>query len=150
MSAIAAELAVFPTTNAQPAKNPAHGPRTSRPYTYVPPDVGYCAASWAEDVALQKATRPARHSPSSRPAPAAPAAGAHTAKTPAPIIEPSPITTASPSPSRRASPSSAPVLTKGIIPAQRDEGQARKLGMHPRTPDGLRWQPGRRWRQPRR
>src|SRR6185312_5429590 len=39
----------------------------------------------------------------SSPDPAAPAAGASAAKTPAPIIEPSPITTASAKPSRRCS-----------------------------------------------
>src|SRR5882757_373339 len=44
--------------------------------------------------------------PSSRPAPAARAAGANAENTPAPIIEPNPITTASPVPNRRASPGS--------------------------------------------
>ncbi len=52
VNAIAAQLAVLPMTNDQPAKNPDHGPIISRPYTYVPPEVGNCAASCADDVAL--------------------------------------------------------------------------------------------------
>src|SRR5690349_11267216 len=48
----------------------------------------------------------------SRPLPAARAAGPNAANTPAPIIDPSPMTTASPVPSRRASP---PVMT--LIPS---------------------------------
>ena len=47
-------------------------------------------------VALRSATMPAIASPIRRPEPAACAAGAQAEKTPAPIIEPSPITTASP------------------------------------------------------
>jgi hypothetical protein len=68
----------------------------------VPPDTGYTAASWADEVALQKATIAATTSPTSRPLPAACAAGVKAAKTPAPIIEPTPITTASVRPSLRA------------------------------------------------
>ena len=40
VSAIAAQLAVLPTTKPQPARNPAKSPSRSRPYTYVPPDSG--------------------------------------------------------------------------------------------------------------
>ncbi|GAB3801020.1 hypothetical protein GCM10027605_17680 [Micromonospora zhanjiangensis] len=47
-------------------------------------------------------------SPINRPVPATRAAGPNAAKTPAPIIEPSPMTTASPVPSRRANRSLAP------------------------------------------
>src|SRR5688572_12290097 len=61
------------------------------------------AASSAEDVALQYATAAAIARPTRRPEPAASAAGPNAANTPAPIIEPSPMTTASPSPNRRAS-----------------------------------------------
>src|ERR1700734_3612226 len=70
---------------------------------YVPPDVGYTAASCADAVALQYAIAAAMANPISSPAPAARAAGPNAANTPAPIIDPKPITTASPVPSRRAS-----------------------------------------------
>jgi hypothetical protein len=50
---MAAQLAVFPTTKPQPARNPHQSPRRSRPYTYVPPERGYRAANCADDVALQ-------------------------------------------------------------------------------------------------
>src|SRR5690606_124299 len=63
---------------------------------------GCAAASCADDVAFPNATTAAIASPMSSPAPAAAAAGANTAKTPAPIIEPSPMKTASPRFSRRA------------------------------------------------
>ncbi len=68
----------------------------------MPPDSGYTAASWAEEVALQKATTAAIARPISKPPPAASAAGPTAPNTPAPIIAPSPMTTASNSPSRRA------------------------------------------------
>src|SRR3954462_9247750 len=100
---MAAQLAVLPTRNDQPAKYPHHGPRRARPYAYVPPEVGYAAASCADAVALQNATMAATARPTSSPEPAACAAGANAAKTPAPIIDPSPISTASPRPRRRAS-----------------------------------------------
>src|SRR2546423_13717835 len=87
VSAIAAQDAVFPITNPQPAPKPPPAPSRSRPYTYVPPDVGYCAASWADATALQYATPAARASPIRSPLPAAFAAGPKAAKTPAPIIE---------------------------------------------------------------
>src|SRR6266496_3292190 len=90
-------------TNAHPAAKPHQSPSRSRPYTYVPPDVGYAAASWADEVALQYATTPAITKPSSRALPAARAAGAKAANTPAPIMEPRPMTTASKVPSRRTS-----------------------------------------------
>src|SRR6266496_4080548 len=90
-------------TNAHPAANPHQSPSRSRPYTYVPPDVGYAAASCADEVALQYATTPAITKPSSRALPAARAAGAKAANTPAPIMEPRPMTTASKVPSRRTS-----------------------------------------------
>src|SRR5436190_20604539 len=61
------------------------------------------AASCAEDVALQYATSAAIASPSVSAFPAARAAGPNAAKTPAPIMDPSPIATASTVPSRRAS-----------------------------------------------
>src|SRR5450830_1727118 len=61
------------------------------------------AATCAEDVALATATRAATTRPTSRPLPAARAAGPNAANTPAPIIEPSPIITADPVPSLRAS-----------------------------------------------
>src|SRR5262245_29465113 len=70
---------------------------------YVPPDVGYVAASCADDVALQYATMAAIPRPMSNAAPAACAAGAKTENTPAPIIEPRPMTTASARLNRRAS-----------------------------------------------
>src|SRR6478752_6008267 len=98
---MAAELAVLPTTNDQPATKPGHSPRRSRPYTYVPPEVGYCAASCADDVALQNAMNPATTRPTRSAAPAAAAAGAKAANTPAPIIEPRPIAIASRRPNRR-------------------------------------------------
>ena len=98
---MAAQLAVLPTTKPQPAMNPHQGPSSARPYAYVPPDVGCTAASCADEVALANATTAAIASPISRPVPAASAAGAHTANTPAPIIEPRPMNTASPRPSRR-------------------------------------------------
>src|SRR6266511_2972582 len=60
------------------------------------------AASCAEEVALQYAISAAIPSPSRRAFPAARAAGPNAANTPAPIIDPSPMTTASPIPSRRA------------------------------------------------
>src|SRR5665647_410897 len=69
---------------------------------YVPPEVGYCAASWADEDALVQATTAAISRPISRPAPPAAAAGANAAKIPAPIIEPSPMTTASKRPSLRS------------------------------------------------
>jgi hypothetical protein len=53
---------------------------------------------------LQYATTAATPNPTSRPVPAAAAAGANAENTPAPIIEPNPITTASTVPSRRVSP----------------------------------------------
>src|SRR6478735_1133357 len=98
VSAIAAQLAVFPTTK------PHHGPSSALPYAYVPPEVGCTAASCADDVALPNATTAARARPMSRPEPAAPAAGPKAAKTPAPIIEPRPMKTASARPSLRTSP----------------------------------------------
>ena len=61
---------------------------------YAPPDSGCTAASRAVEVALQNATTAAMPSPTSRPVPAAAAAGDHTVKTPAPTIEPTPMTTA--------------------------------------------------------
>src|SRR5271163_698369 len=70
---------------------------------YVPPDVGYTAASWADAVALQYAIAAAMANPINSPAPAARAAGPNAANTPAPIIDPRPITTASTVPSRRDS-----------------------------------------------
>ena len=63
--------------------------------------MGYCAASWAEAVALQYATTAASPRPTRSPVPAAAAAGAKAANTPAPIIGPSPITVASVVPSLR-------------------------------------------------
>src|SRR5439155_17049105 len=86
-----------------PARRPQSGPSRLRPWTYVPPDSGYSAASSADEVALQYATNAAITSPSSNPAPAAAAAGPIAANTPAPIIEPRPIMTASVVPSLRAS-----------------------------------------------
>lgn len=53
-------------------------------------------------MALQKATKAATTKPMSSPDPAAPAAGVNAAKTPAPIMDPSPISDASNVPSRRA------------------------------------------------
>jgi hypothetical protein len=53
-------------------------------------------------MALQYAIAAASTKPISKPVPAARAAGPNAANIPAPIIEPSPITTASPVPSRRA------------------------------------------------
>src|SRR5277367_657813 len=70
---------------------------------YVPPDVGYTGASWADAVALQYAIAAAMANPINSPAPAARAAGPNAANTPAPIIDPRPITTASTVPSRRDS-----------------------------------------------
>src|SRR5215471_708326 len=70
---------------------------------YVPPDVGYVAASCSDEVALQYATTAAIPRPMSNAAPAACAAGAKTENTPAPIIEPRPMITASTRFSRRAS-----------------------------------------------
>ena len=35
-----AQLAVLPTTKAHPARYPQKAPRRSRPYAYVPPEVG--------------------------------------------------------------------------------------------------------------
>src|SRR5687767_8014322 len=61
------------------------------------------AASSADEVALQYATAAAMARPMSSPDPAASAAGPTAANTPAPIIEPRPMTTASPRPRRRAS-----------------------------------------------
>src|SRR6478735_4157518 len=104
VSAIAAQLAVFPTTKPHPAMKPHHGPSSALPYAYVPPDVGCTAASCADDVALPNATTAARARPMSRPEPAALAAGPKAAKTPAPIIEPRPMKTASARPSLRTSP----------------------------------------------
>ena len=77
----------MPTTKPHPARNPQVGPSRSRPYTYVPPDTGYWAASCADDVALAQAITAARPSPRSRPEPAAAAAGVNAANTPAPIID---------------------------------------------------------------
>src|SRR5690349_6482356 len=70
---------------------------------YVPPDVGYVAASCADEVALQYATTAAIPRPMSNAAPAACAAGTKTENTPAPIIEPRPMITASTRFRRRAS-----------------------------------------------
>lgn len=56
---------------------------------------------------MQYATTAATASPSNRPEPAARAAGARAAKIPAPIMAPSPITTASLSPKLRRSSSVA-------------------------------------------
>jgi len=64
-------------------------------------------------VALQYATTAASARPSSRPDPAAPAAGASAAKIPAPIIDPSPITTASKTPRCRLS---SPPSTDAVVP----------------------------------
>src|SRR3990167_1771278 len=60
------------------------------------------AASCADEVALQYATKAAIASPTTRPFPAAFAAGPNAANTPAPIIDPRPIATASKVPRRRA------------------------------------------------
>ena len=60
------------------------------------------AASCAVEPAFVNATNAAIASPASSHDPAACAAGAHTANTPAPIIAARPIATASRSPSRRA------------------------------------------------
>ena len=106
---MAAQLAVLPTTKPQPARNPHQGPaargrrRTCRPTSGT--------ARRAGPTRWRCSTPPtaARASPISSPAPAAAAAGAKAAKTPAPIIEPRPMTTASPVPRRRAS--SGPRLT---------------------------------------
>src|SRR5829696_5145719 len=106
--AIAAHDAVLPTTKPQPAMKPQNGASCRRAYTYVPPDSGWIAANCADDVALQKATIAATPSPINSAVPAASAAGAHAAKTPAPIIEPTPITTASPRPSWRFKPAATP------------------------------------------
>ncbi len=83
--------------------NPHHGPSSARPYAYVPPEVGWAAASCADDVALQNATTAAITSPISSPVPATAAAGAKAENTPAPIIDPRPMKTASASPRRRTS-----------------------------------------------
>src|SRR5918994_4864800 len=104
VNAIAEHDAVLPTTKPHPARWPHPAPRRFRPNTYVPPDSGYSAASWADDVALQNAIAPAITRPISSPVPAASAAGPQTANTPAPTIEPAPTTTASASPRRRCSP----------------------------------------------
>src|ERR1700687_4018135 len=114
---MAAHDAVLPTTQLQTAAQPQKSPSRSRPYTYVPPDCGYRAASRAEDVALQYATTAAMARPMSRPEPAAAAAGPNATKIPAPIIEPSPIVTASAVLSRRRSegPSGAGVLTGPVL-----------------------------------
>src|SRR3954471_14742819 len=69
---------------------------------YVPPDVGYTAANWAEATALQYAISAAITRPTSRPVPAVRAAGPNAAKIPAPIIDPRPMATAPPVPSRRS------------------------------------------------
>jgi hypothetical protein len=53
VSALAAHEAVLPTTKPQPAVKPHQCPRRSRPWMYVPPEVGYTAASCAEATALQ-------------------------------------------------------------------------------------------------
>ena len=83
----------------------------------MPPDSGYSAASRAEETALQYAIAPATASPRRSVDPAARAAGASAANTPAPIIELKPMTTASRSPSRRASLDGvATAVTAGAIP----------------------------------
>ncbi|GAA1224191.1 hypothetical protein GCM10009608_70670 [Pseudonocardia alaniniphila] len=60
---------------------------------------------------MQYATTAAITNPTSSPPPAAAAAGANTENTPAPIIEPSPITTASDVPRRRTKAGSPVIAT---------------------------------------
>src|SRR5688572_3872099 len=112
---MAAQLASFPATNPQPARKPQIGPRRSRPYTYVPPDSGYNAASCADEIALQNATTAAIPRPSSSPGPAAPAAGPIAANTPAPIIDPRPMTTASVTPRERERRSGTTTVPNGGV-----------------------------------
>src|SRR5262245_65596247 len=102
-SAIVEHDASLPTTKLHAATRPQKGPSCRRPYTYVPPDSGWTAASCADEVALQSATTPATASPISNAEPAASAAGPHTTNTPAPTIDPAPTTMASLTPSRRRS-----------------------------------------------
>ena len=103
MSAIAAQLASLPITKHQPAMNPHHGPELGAAVGVRAAEVGYAAASWADDVALQNATTAAITSPISSPVPATAAAGAKAENTPAPIMDPRPMKTASASPRRRTS-----------------------------------------------
>ena len=87
---------------------PSGGEAPPRPDEFAAVEVGAagrgsCAASCADDIALQQATTAAMTSPMSSPAPATCAAGWNTAKTPAPIIEPRPMNTAALVPRRRCS-----------------------------------------------
>src|SRR5262245_66015464 len=66
-------------------------------------------------------------SPTSRPVPAARAAGAYAANTPAPIIDPRPMKTASPSPRRRSSDACDDVVT-ALIELHRRRDLATGLG----------------------
>ena len=79
----------------------------------MPPELGYCAANWAEEVALQNATPAAISKPISKPEPATAAAGVNAAKMPAPTIEPTPMSTASKVLNFRAS----PTVRASLIPA---------------------------------
>ena len=85
-----------------------------RPEPLAAVDVGAARGRVARRPAAprrSRCSRPRRRrspSPISSPAPAAAAAGANAANTPAPIIEPSPMTTASVVPSRRARPRACP------------------------------------------
>ena len=90
---------VLAVTNIQPAPKPHQGPSIRPPNSYVPPVRGRTAASWAEERALQKATNAAITSENRIDGPAIPAAGAITAKIPAPRMAARPVATASNSPS---------------------------------------------------
>ncbi|GLU48472.1 hypothetical protein Nans01_28230 [Nocardiopsis ansamitocini] len=119
-SAITAHDAIFPTTNAHPAKNPHASPKRSRPYTYVPPGSGCRAANRADDEALQHATTQAITNANGSHTPAVRAAGAHTTNTPAPTIAARPTTVAPPVPSDRTGRPNASkredVLTARVCP----------------------------------
>ena len=86
---------VLAVRNIHPAAYPHHGPSIRPPNSYVPPDLGKLEASCADDMALQNATNAARSSAIRSEGPATPAAGAMTAKIPAPRIAASPVATAS-------------------------------------------------------
>ena len=94
VSAIAAQDAVLPTTNPQPARNPHHSPgaparrRTCRRRSGTARRAGQMRRRCSK-------RRPGRGQPDQQAGAGRSPPGANAAKTPAPIIEPSPMTTAS-------------------------------------------------------
>ena len=104
MSAIAAQLAVLPMTNPQPATKPGHG---SQPLPTV--DVGSTRGRILGGQLGRRCGIAVRHQggygkPDQQARTGHTGGGEKAANTPAPNIEPSPMITASKVPSRRASP----------------------------------------------